>query len=245
MNTPSIQIYPDTAALTLAAADHIITLANTAIGERGRFTLALSGGSTPKPVYERLATQRDRIDWTKAQLFWGDERTVPPNHADSNYHLAYETLLKHIEHECGNIQRLRGELDPTLAAAEYETKLRASFPGEALPRFDLMLQGMGDDGHTASLFPHTAALHERERLVVANYVEKLQTWRLTFTVPLINAARQVTFLIAGANKADPLYEVLHGKRQPEVYPSQLIQPVDGHLTLMVDAAAAAKLPQAK
>lgn len=233
-----IQIYPDHPALIRAAVDHIIHHANTAISAKGRFTFALSGGATPKPVYEQLAAEKDRIDWTKVHLYWSDERTVPPNHPDSNYHMAHQTLLRHIEHECGNIHRIRGELDPAQAALEYEAKLRVDFPGEAFPRFDLLLIGMGDDGHTASLFPHTTALNETEHGVVANYVEKLQTWRITFTAPLINAGHQVTFLISGDKKATPVYEVLQGAANPQEYPSQLIHPTDGQLTYLLDTDAA-------
>ncbi|HEX2619262.1 MAG TPA: 6-phosphogluconolactonase, partial [Phototrophicaceae bacterium] len=126
---PDIQIFPGAITLTRVATDHIITLANAAITERGRFTIALSGGSTPKPVYEQLAADASRIDWTKVHIFWSDERTVPPNHPDSNYHMAHQALLQHIEHECGNIHRMRGEIDPAQAAQEYVAKLREAFPG--------------------------------------------------------------------------------------------------------------------
>ncbi|MBC8170203.1 MAG: 6-phosphogluconolactonase [Anaerolineae bacterium] len=233
-----IQIYSDHPALIRAATEHIITQANAAINQHGRFTLALSGGSTPRPVYEQLAAETERIDWTKVHLYWSDERTVPPNNPDSNYHMAHEALLRHIEHECGNIHRIRGEIDPAQAALEYEAKLRVNFPDDGFPGFDQVLIGMGDDGHTASLFPHTAALNETERWVVANQVEKLQTWRITFTAPLINAAHQVTFLISGDKKAAPVYEVLQGASNPQEYPSQLIHPVNGQLTYLLDTDAA-------
>jgi 6-phosphogluconolactonase len=241
---PQVRTFDTLPALVLAAADHIITLAQDAVQQRGRFSIALSGGSTPKPVYEALAAQKDRLDWTKIHIFWSDERCVPPNHPDSNYHMAHAALLRHIEHECGNIHRMRGEIDPQTAAQQYEAALKASFGDRDStdPQFDLILLGMGDDGHTASLFPHTAALNETERLVVANHVEKLGVWRLTFTVPLINAAHNVTFLVSGENKAVPLYEVLHGAYQPDLYPSQLIRPTQGNLRFMVDTPAASRLP---
>jgi 6-phosphogluconolactonase len=238
----SLQIFDTTNALTHSAAAHIITLAQKAMDARGRFSIALSGGSTPKPVYEQLAAQKARLDWSKVHLFWGDERCVPPNHPNSNYHMAHQALLRYIDHECGNIHRMRGEIDPHAAAQQYETPLRTLVEANGLPRFDLILLGMGDDGHTASLFPHTTALNQTERWCVANEVAQLQTWRLTLTAPVINQARQITFLISGEKKAAPLYEVLHGEHNPQEYPSQLIKPTDGQLTFLVDRAAAAKLP---
>ncbi len=240
---PNIYQYPDAHALSDATAQAIIDHGQRAIRERGRFTLALSGGSAPKPVYRLLAERQDQLDWSRVLLFWGDERTVPADHDESNYGMAFSTLLSGLNIPY-SAYRLRGEADPQAAAAEYEQIIRAIFPGEAVPRFDLILLGMGEDGHTASLFPHTAALDERERLAVANKVEKLQTWRLTFTVPLINAARRVLFLLSGDSKADILRRVLHGEQQPHELPSQLIQPTDGELAFYIDAAAGQSLPSA-
>src|SRR5690606_983517 len=174
--------------------------------------------------------------------FWGDERTVPPDHPDSNYRMAKEALLDFVALPASNVHRISGELEPARAAAEYEQTLRSFFAKRAgKTRFDLILLGMGDDGHTASLFPDTEALNETERLVVANHVPKLDTWRITLTAPIINDAAHVAFLVAGAGKAAVLKRVLQGPRQPHKLPSQLIQPVDGELVWLLDKAAASEL----
>jgi 6-phosphogluconolactonase len=238
---PTVHQYVDLDALADATAQAIITRGNQAISERGRFTLALSGGSTPKPVYALLAERQDALDWSKVLLFWSDERTVPPNHPESNYGMAHDALISKVRIPC-TVYRMRGEIDPQQAAAEYEQTLREVFPDEDIPHFDVMLLGMGANSHTASLFPHTAALDERERLVVANYVPELSTWRLTFTVPLLNAARDVLFLISGENKAEPLRRVLYDDYNPQELPTQLIQPTDGELEFFVDQAAGGRLP---
>jgi 6-phosphogluconolactonase len=238
--TATIHQYTDLDALADATAQAIIARGNQAIAERGRYTLALSGGSTPKPVYKLLAERQEALDWSKVMLFWSDERTVPPNHPDSNYGMAHDALISHVRIPC-TVYRMRGELDPQQAAVEYEQTLRDVFPDEPIPQFDVILLGMGDDGHTASLFPHTEALNEREQLIVANFVPKLDTWRLTFTAPLINAARDVMFLISGANKAAPLHEVLEGDPNLQHYPSQLIQPSAGELEFFLDQAAGGRL----
>lgn len=236
----NVEIFPDTRGLARASAESIVTLSSEAIAAWGRFSIGLSGGSTPRTLFQLLASDdfASRIDWGNMYIFWGDERCVPPDHADSNYHMTRETLLDHVPLPEDNIYRMQGERDPAEAAAAYEETLRAFFGSDALPRFDLLLQGMGDDGHTASLFPGTAALRERERWVVANYVEKLDSWRITLTVPMINAAANVIFLVAGENKAEALRAVLQGPRQPELYPSQFVQPENGRLRWLVDAAAA-------
>ena len=174
-------------------------------------------------------------------IFFGDERCVPLDDARSNYRLARETLLDQVAVPPDNIHRIKGEIDPAQAALIYEQELQGLFRSRSLPAFDLICLGMGENGHTASLFPGTAALHERERWVVAQYVEVMQTWRVTFTAPLLNAARHIAFLVEGASKAEMLWRVLDGPYQPEVLPSQLIQPVSGQLHWLVDAAAASKL----
>ena len=231
------------------AAEEFVRLANEATVSNGRFTVAFSGGSTPKALYTLLAgnTFRVRISWEKVHVFWGDERCVPPDHADSNYRMARESFLDHAPIPKENIHRMFGEeTDPAKAATSYEATLRESFgltPGQ-LPRFDLVLLGMGDDGHTASLFPHTAALSETKRLVVANYVEKFGTHRLTLTIPVINHAAQVIFLISGGSKAAVLKEVLEGQEDPQRLPSQFIQPVTGKILFIIDEAAGQKLSQA-
>jgi 6-phosphogluconolactonase len=237
-----IEIYPDAEQLTQAAAEQFTALAQTAINERGRFTVALSGGSTPRALFQLLATDSftARIDWSSVQVFWGDERGVPPEHPDSNYRMASETLLDYVPVPESNVHRMQGELDPTRAANAYSEILRQTFE-ESPPVFDLILLGMGDDGHTASLFPGTAAVYERNRWVVGHFVGRLQTWRITLTPVVINAARTVLFLVSGANKAERLKQVLEGAFQPHVLPAQIVQPRKSRLLWLVDKAAAAKL----
>lgn len=236
----------DLADVSRHAAEEFVRLANEATVANGRFTVALSGGSTPKALYTLLAGNafRTRIPWEKVHVFWGDERCVPPDHADSNYRMARESFLDHAPIPKENIHRMHGEeADPGKAATSYEATLGESFglaPGQ-LPRFDLVLLGMGDDGHTASLFPHTAALSETKSLVVANYVEKFGTHRLTLTIPVINHAEQVIFLISGGSKAAALKEVLEGKEDPQRLPSQFIQPVTGKILFIIDHAAGQEL----
>jgi 6-phosphogluconolactonase len=240
----SLQIYDNLDQLTRAAAD-LVAQQSVLARPRGVFRVALSGGSTPRPVFQLLATTpyRERIDWSQVQFYWGDERNVGPDSPESNYRMAKEALLDHVPVAPEQVHRMRGELAAAEAAAEYEQVLARTFalaPG-AFPRFDLILLGMGPDGHTASLFPYTSALAIRDRTVVANAVPKLQAERITLTAPTLNAAANVVFLIAGADKADALAAVLQGPAQPEEYPSQLIAPTNGTLTWMVDRAAAAKL----
>jgi 6-phosphogluconolactonase len=236
-----IQRFADSAQLTAAAAQHFTQLARQAMQARGRFSVALAGGSTPRALYELLATNTyaAQIEWAQVYVFWGDERCVPSDHQDSNYRMAHEALLTRVPIPIGNINRMRGELEPAAAAVEYEQALTRFFGGEeGQSRFDLALLGLGDDAHTASLFPHTAALAEAVRPVVANYVEKLDAWRITLTAPVINRAAHVAFLVTGEGKARALHSVLQGPRQPETLPAQLIAPADGLLTWFVDEAAA-------
>jgi 6-phosphogluconolactonase len=223
--------------LAQAAARDFATNAEAAIGERGRFAIALAGGSTPRATYEVLANDyAGALDWSKVHVFFGDERTVPPNHEDSNYRMTHETLLSRVP--VGSVHRMRGELPPAEAAAAYEEELR-EFLGASNepPSLDLILLGIGDDGHTASLFPETSALEIHDRWVVANPVLKLETTRLTLTVPVINAARAVNFLVAGEGKAGALKEILEGEADPREYPAKLIRP-EGGPVWMVDRAAA-------
>jgi 6-phosphogluconolactonase len=215
---------------------------------RGQVRVAISGGSTPKAAFALLADPahpwRERVPWPKLDLWWVDERCVPPDHPDSNYRMTRETLLDHVPLAPEQIHRIEGELPPETAAARYESNLRNAFrlEGTELPRFDLIALGMGPDGHTASLFPHTQALHERARLAVANHVQAKDSWRVTLTSPVINRGSHVFFLIAGADKAQILKEVWLGPRDPERLPSQLIRPAGGILTLLLDRAAASLLP---
>ncbi len=228
-----------------AAAEEVLRAAKEAVEQRGRFTIALSGGSTPKNLFNLLATNaRTVLPWDRTFFFWGDERHVPPTDPDSNYHMAEETMLSKIPVAAGNVFRMAAENPDAAAAAEaYEQTLRKFFALETgqFPRFDLILLGMGPDGHTASLFPGTAALQEKSRLVVANWVDKLKASRLSLTLPVLNAAACATFLVSGMDKAAALHAVLEGDAPGEQYPSKLIRPVDGKLIWLVDRAAASAL----
>lgn len=207
----------------------IESAANEAIAARGLFSLSLSGGNTPKPVYTALA-QRP-LDWSKVLITFGDERCVPPDDEQSNYLMARRTLLDAIPIPAENVLRMKGELDPAEAAKEYEAVLKEKADGGVF-RHDLILLGMGPDGHTASLFPGTPALEEKERLVVENYVPKMSMWRITFTYPLIDAARHVCFLVNSAGKDAILDEVFSGKSS---YPCAAVNPTDGKLTWLLGA----------
>jgi 6-phosphogluconolactonase len=241
---PQLIVVADATALAQTAADYFVQAAQENIARHGRFTVVLSGGSTPKAMFALLAAspRRDAVEWEKIFLFWGDERCVPPDHAESNYRMTKEMLLEKVPLPPHNVFRLQGEKEPALAAQTYAEQLRQFFQTDAVPRFDLVFLGMGADGHTASLFPETTALHAgADAIVVENYVEKLQAYRLTLTAPTINQAHSVVFLVGGADKAETLKTVLHGTYQPELYPSQLIQPVQGSLTWIVDEAAYAAI----
>jgi 6-phosphogluconolactonase len=237
-----IRTYPDPASLATAAAERFLTLATLAIARRGQFSVALAGGSSPKAMYALLATEESarRVDWSLVHLFWGDERCVPPDHPGSNYRMTRETLIDHVPLPAGNIHRMAGEIEPEDAARAYSTNLK-SFFGGAWPSFDLVLLGLGQDGHTASLFPGSAVLYERARLAVAvtAHYQDRPAYRVTLTPPAINAARQVLFLAAGAAKAEIVRAVLQGPAGQ--YPAQLIQPATGRLTWMLDAPAASQL----
>jgi 6-phosphogluconolactonase len=230
-----------------AAADELIRAANDAVRQRGRFTIALSGGSTPKGLYTLIAANATGIPWDHMFFFWGDERHVPPNDAQSNFRMANEALLSNIPIPAANIFRIPAENPDAAAAAHaYEKTLREFFgvaPGE-FPQFDFILLGIGPDGHMASLFPETAALQEENRLVVANWVEKLKASRITLTLPVLNAARIVAFLVSGTDKAAILHEVLQGKGPDEKYPCRLVRPKEGKLIWFVDRAAASELAPA-
>lgn len=241
-----INIYPTSQSLMEAAATHVVHHAGQAIQERNVCSIALAGGSTPKRLYELLATSpfHTQVEWTKIQVFWGDERHVPPEHADSNYRMADEALLRQVPIPPNHIHRVPGELpDAQTVADRYEAALRTQFhvPEPDIPRFDLILLGMGLDGHTASLFPGTPAVDESRRLVVASWVEQFQAYRITFTPVLLNRARQVTFLISGGEKAETLAAVLEGPLQPHALPAQIIRPNPGHLTWFLDREAAGNL----
>jgi 6-phosphogluconolactonase len=241
-------VEPDAAALARRAAQYFVEMAGEAVASQGYARIAISGGSTPKAAFELMADPsqpwRARMPWEHLDLYWVDERAVPPDDAASNYRMTREALLDHVPLRPSQIHRIEGELPPEEAAARYESELRQSVGVEGTdgPRFDLVALGMGPDGHTASLFPRTAALHETGRLVTANHVPQLDTWRITLTWPAINRACSVFFLISGADKAEIVKEVLTGAHDPERLPSQLIRPSSGILTLIMDKAAAALLP---
>jgi 6-phosphogluconolactonase len=240
---PELKVFDDPDGVARAAASRVTELARESIESRGLFTLALAGGSTPRRVYELLAGDefRSRVDWANVHVFFGDERAVPADHADSNFRMANETLLSRVPIPTQNVHRIEGLGDAAANASAYESEMRGLFGDAEWPRLDLVLLGMGDDGHTASLFPNTAALDERRAWVAANWVEKLGAWRVTLTAPAVNAARHVLFLVNGAGKAERLREVLRGVRDPSRLPSQLIRPHDGTLEWLVDRAAASKL----
>ena len=240
-----LRIVDDLRGLSQAAAEEFVTQATGTVRANGRFTVALSGGSTPKSLFSLLAsTFRDQLPWDKMFFFWGDERHVPPDHPESNYRMAYEALLSKVPVPAENVFRAPAENpDANQAAADYEQTLRKFFelsPG-TFPRLDLILLGMGPDGHTASLFPGTSGLREKSRLVVANWVEKFKAYRITFTLPVLNNAAVVTFLVGGADKAETVREVLEGSQPAELFPSKLIHPTNGRLMWMLDQAAAAAL----
>jgi 6-phosphogluconolactonase len=236
----------DSQELNNKVAGRFVRLAKEAAQAGGNFAVALSGGSTPRTLYELLADVpwREQVPWEKVHFFWGDERCVPPEHPASNYRLAHESLLSRVPLPAENVHRMPGEeADPQVGAAKYAAELREFFDlaGEAWPRFDLVLLGMGEDGHTASLFPGTAAIGNRADLVVALYVEKLQAHRLTLTPPVLNNAANIFFLVSGPGKAKTLQEVLEGEFRPAQLPAQVVRPTDGRLLWFVDRAAASHL----
>jgi len=242
-------VEPDPAALARRAAQYFLEMAGESVQATGRARIAISGGSTPKATFALLADPnepwRNHMPWSDLDLYWVDERCVPPGDADSNYRMTREAMLDNVPLQPEQIHRIEGELSPEAAAARYESELRSSFrlEGAQIPRFDLVALGMGPDGHTASLFPHTEAIHELTRLSVANHVpQQKDSWRVTLTWPVINHSRSVFFLIAGQDKAAILNQVLTGPHDPERLPSQLIWPASGILTLILDKAAAALLP---
>ncbi len=244
-SAPQIVVCADGAEVARRAAERLIEIAREAIDANGRFSVALAGGSTPKKLYELLASDeyREQIEWPKVHIFFGDERCVPPNDAESNYRMANEALLASVPLPPQNVHRMVGDGDAVANARLYEDELRGYFEEEQWPHFDLVLLGMGDDGHTASLFPGSQALKETSAWVTANWVEKFNTFRITLSAPAINHAAHVLFLITGAGKALRLPEVINGERDTNRLPSQLIQPqaAGGMLEWLVDKDAAANL----
>lgn len=243
VNDGELQVVPDAAALNAAAVKEIVACAGSAIQTHGQFSIALSGGNTPRNVYSLLADQhRDSLPWNKIHIFFGDERHVPPDHPDSNYRMTRESLLSKVPIPAENTHRILAELPEQQAAGKYQSELKAFFrlsDGE-WPRFDLILLGVGDEGHTASLFPGSTALLEKSRLVVANWVEKFKTWRITFTYPTLNHAAEVLFLVSGASKAEILRDIFD-PRKANTFPAQGVKPVSGKLLWLADRAAASLL----
>lgn len=246
MSASELRILENGEELAREAADFVVWAGEQAIQSVGTFRLALSGGSTPKALYALLAGTGlvKQLDWRRVAVFFGDERCVPPEHADSNFRMANETLIKPLNIPQDRIFRMHGEDEPDQAARRYEESLRKEFgaPAPAWPRFDLILLGLGDDGHTASLFPGTPALSEQRRLVVQNPAPQGAKQRLTFTVPLINQAQTVVFLVSGKSKAPALKAVLEDRTADNTkFPAKLIQPEKGRLIWFLDHAAAAEL----
>ena len=242
-----VQILPDAAAIARRTAERIIESALSAVKERGVFTISLAGGSTPKTLYTLLATDpafKSKMPWDKTQFFFGDERHVPPDDSESNFRMANESMLSKLSLKPEQVFRIKAEYeDAEKAAKEYEQTLRSRFKlsDGQLPRFDVLLLGMGDEGHTLSLFPGTKALHDNGRLVVSNWVGKFFTTRITITAPVANNSALAIFMITKADKALALKAVLEGPYEPEQLPSQLIQPKNGKLLWLVDTTAASKL----
>lgn len=238
-----LRTFDDLDELTRGAAEEITKSAEEAIAARGRFTIALSGGNTPKPVY-RLLAQEPRIDWHRVHVFWGDDRHVPPDHPESNFGMAMDTLLSKVPIPLDNVHRMRTEKpDAERVADEYAWTLRSAFDlgdlgGGEWPRFDLVLMGLGADGHTASLFPGSEAVRERSRLAIAPWVSALGTFRITLTAPVFNHAALALFLVSGEEKAEALRAVLEGDFQPDRFPAQIVRPEEGKLLWLVDRAAA-------
>jgi 6-phosphogluconolactonase len=236
-----VKIVPDNATLARAAAQEFHSLAEAAVQERGRFSVALSGGNTPRAVYSLLASEHKQLPWDRIHIFFGDERHVPPDDPESNFRMASESLLSKVPIPEKNIHRVRAELDAEAAADEYEQQLSSFFhlTNHDWPRFDLIFLGIGEDGHTASLFPESKALAEASRRVAANWVEKFRTFRITLTFPVLNHASEVVFMVSGAGKAQILSEVLRpGARK---YPAQNVQPENGRLLWLVDRDAGSML----
>jgi 6-phosphogluconolactonase len=246
----TLEVRPDVAALADAAAERFVASARRAIESHARFVVALSGGSTPRHAYERLSRDPfvSQVDWSSVHFLWGDERCVPPDHADSNYRMAREALLDHLPVPDSNVHRIHGEDDPAVAASSYETMLRELLhtregPPSLAPgrRIDLVLLGLGDNGHTASIFPKSAALEEQTRWVIAEYVASVAMWRITLTAPILNAAAELLFLVSGGEKASVLRRVREGPHRPSELPAQVIAPSHGQLHWLVDATAAGEL----
>ncbi len=233
-----IHAYPNKEKLVAATAEFVADSVEQAIQQNGLCNLALSGGNTPGGVFTLLASGscRDRVDWSKLHLFWGDERMVPPEHDDSNFRLVQDTLLDHVKIPAENVHRMRGEIAPEEAAAEYAGLMHGHFK-ESPPCFDLMLLGLGEDGHTASLFPGTDAVEECEKHTIAVFVPKLDAWRVTLTLPVLNASRKVLFLVSGKSKSEMVQRIISNKQPAKEIPATMVSPQNGELHWMLDSDA--------
>jgi 6-phosphogluconolactonase len=233
---------PDAEAVSIRAASIVIDRAKTAQDSRGRFSLAVSGGSTPLRLFELLATSfRKDIDWGQTEIFWADERCVPPDHKESNYKGAYDALLSRVDIPPEKVHRIRGEMSPEEGAREYEEELLRCFGSAGLPAFDLVILGVGEDGHTASLFPDAPSLSEENRFAIPVYAGKLQSGRITLTLPVLNNAAAILFLVTGRKKAGILREIIGNRKQRPKYPASLIQSVRGETIWLVDSEASSQL----
>lgn len=233
---PRVHVFPSAERAVQATARLLLAVACRSVRRRGRFVVALAGGNTPRPLYRLLATSpwKERFPWGETWVFWGDERMVPPDHPQSNFRLADETLLSHVPVPPEQVFRVPTAYPPAEAARRYEQQLRRVFPESDGPTFDMVLLGLGTDGHTASLFPGTTALQEKARWVTAVYVPRLAAWRVTLTLPALNAARRALFLVLGAAKADIVAQVLRGPQGR--YPAQRVRPRE-RLDWFLDAEA--------
>jgi 6-phosphogluconolactonase len=247
---PFVSVLPDAAALARAGAERFVAASARAIADHHRFVVALPGGSTPRRMFELLASEpfASQVNWSRVHAVWGDERCVPPTDPESNFRMAREALLDRVPLPVANIHRVHGEEDPVRAAAFYETMLREllrtpSGPPSSEPgrNIDLALLGLGDNGHTASIFPESASVDERVRWVMADYVHAVSMWRITLTAPVLNAAADILFLVSGDAKASVIERVLEGPLQPHELPAQLIAPMHGRLEWLMDRAAATQL----
>ncbi len=239
-----IAIFDDKHTLSQNVAEYIMRIVKESIALYGRFTIALTGGTTPGEAYSLLGSEpiKSQIDWQRVHIFWGDERCVPQNNPDSNFYLAQEVLLDKIAIPKSHIHPMPADQpDRDVASQAYTVEMQHTFGTNGIPSFDLIHLGMGPEGHTASLFPHQASLHEIHRLVMPVSVPKPPPDRLTFTPPLLNAARNVLFLVTGSDKAETLHAVLEGEYQPDEYPAQIVRPTNGEVVWMLDRAVAQKI----
>ena len=238
---PPVRIFQDSEALSTAVAGRFVEIALERQASGGRCAVALSGGATPRHVYELLGTEayRGQVDWAGLHVFWTDERCVPPADSDSNYKMARDLLLSAVPLPGKNVHRVRGEMGPNEAARQYESEIRSFFGDRLLPVFDLVLLGAGVDGHTASLFPGAEALHERRRLAVPVFRDAPQKSRVTLTLPVLNNAAHVLILVSGMPKTDVVHEIFENRNE-RLYPAGLVRPVNGSLEWFIDREAAAR-----